>query len=620
MVSLSSPSAVEPAGANSSGRAAGETAGDDVLLIAGPGDAVIADFAAFVGRHGTRNVVVFSTADVCWRVGGRAAALPIEGFSRAALSTAGGGRRVSAAVLFIGRGLTASEQAALDAVTAAVIEDKIERVCVVSSFLAGLSDRAAAAAEARVLGRLKGSGARTVLFRPGHVLSPGSRASASLRALWFCHPLVPRRFRNCFLAGDELFAALLLELTGPPPRPGATYTLLGPNRAWRDVLRDHADRNPARRGLAAAATALSWLGVGWLAGLLFSACARLLGRHRRWTFDTLGPSSMQELLAVYNKYNYPHVKVVGYNNGAVHFGQKHPGKTVVSTARCDARATVRGEIAEFDAGVTVRRATEVLAAAGKELCVLPNYSYVCLGTSFFVPIHGSASDFSTLGDTITKVLLYDPVADRFVRADRGDPGFAEHAYNLTSPALLLRLSLRVKDKSDYFMERSRLEGPAGAEVLAILQDDRPANVELRKMRAADRAVDVCRYYTRVPQGDAGGALPFPRDSIGRLWDRLEANPVSSFLFHGFARRFLYHVELFVPPEEFATFWETHSVLPLMKMQFRYIKRDGLPHSPFQRTDCVSVDVLMWKKHKPAFDAYVKEKLHAVQFNPGKHSM
>jgi hypothetical protein len=152
-----------------------------------------------------------------------------------------------------------------------------------------------------------------------------------------------------------------------------------------------------------------------------------------------------------------------------------------------------------------------------------------------------------------------------------------------------------------------------------LQDGRPANVEVRKMRAADRAVDVYRYFTQAPEA-GGGALPFPRDSIGRLWDRLEANRVSSALFHWFARRFLYHVELFVPPEEFTTFWETHAALPLMKMQFRYVKRDGLPHSPFLRHDCVSVDLLMWKKHKPTFDAYVKEKLGAVQFNPGKHSL
>ena len=38
----------------------------------------------------------------------------------------------------------------------------------------------------------------------------------------------------------------------------------------------------------------------------------------------------------------------------------------------------------------------------RELPVLPNYSYVSLGTSYFVPIHGSASKFSTIAETIEK--------------------------------------------------------------------------------------------------------------------------------------------------------------------------------------------------------------------------
>src|SRR5262249_19194935 len=163
-------------------------------------------------------------------------------------------------------------------------EQKVERVCVVSTFRVHFGDLRAADVEARVLDRLKGSAAGTVLFRPGHVLSPHSRASAWLRALWFCYPLVPNRFTSCFVDGEELSAAPAQELTGPPPRKGATYPLLGPNRAWRDVLREHADRNPARRGLAAAATVLGLLGIGRLAGLLFSACAGPLRRFRRWNF------------------------------------------------------------------------------------------------------------------------------------------------------------------------------------------------------------------------------------------------------------------------------------------------------------------------------------------------
>src|SRR4029077_11255678 len=134
---------------------------------------------------------------------------------------------------------------------------------------------------------------------------------------------------------------------------------------------------------------------------------------RPWHVETIRPRSLAELLAIYNPYNYRHVKVVGYNNGVVHFGQRHPGKTVLSTVGCN-RVRVHQSVALCDAGVTVRQATDALRPRGQELPVLPNYSYVTLGTAFFVPIHGSASQCSTIGDTIEKVVLYDPVRDRLV--------------------------------------------------------------------------------------------------------------------------------------------------------------------------------------------------------------
>ena len=155
--------------------------------------------------------------------------------------------------------------------------------------------------------------------------------------------------------------------------------------------------------------------------------------------------------------------------------------------------------------------------------------------------------------------------------------------------------------------------------MGVFHDGQASNIEIRKARAADRAVDVRKYYTSPPAG-AADALPFPKDNLGRLWDRLEANPVSSVLFHWVVRRFIYHIELFIPPEEFPVFWETHGALPVSKIQLRYIRRDGLPHSPFRGHDCISADMSMRKKYKPAFDAYLREKFRAVQLNPGKHSV
>ena len=269
--------------------------------------------------------------------------------------------------------------------------------------------------------------------------------------------------------------------------------------------------------------------------------------------------------------------------------------------------------------MTIRQAVDVLGRAGKEFYVQPNYSFVSLGTAFFVPIHGSASEFSTLGDTIEKVLLYDPVADRFLAAVRDRPAFVEAMYDLGRDVLLLRLTLRVKDKSRYFMARETLTAPTSGNLLAALRDVRPANVEIRKSKAASATADIYRYYTSG-HANGGAAVEFPRDRVGRLWDRIETNPVSAALFHGFMRRFGYHVEMFLSPDQFAAFWDTHGRLPIAKIQLRHLKRNAAPHSPCRDHDCVSADLFMLRKHKREFEQYVRETFPAVRFNPGKHSM
>jgi hypothetical protein len=271
-----------------------------------------------------------------------------------------------------------------------------------------------------------------------------------------------------------------------------------------------------------------------------------------------------------------------------------------------------------DCGATVRKAMDFLAGAGRELPVVPNYSYVCLGTAFFVPIHGSASDFSTLADTITHVILYDPLSDRLIAADRHEPAFRDHLYDLGADVLLLRLYLQVAPKTRYFVHRQTLVGPRSEEILEALQDRQAANVEIRKSSAAGEAVTLCKYY-RDPGQSSGVALEIPRDALGRLWDRLEENPVTSFLMHALTRHFAWHVELFFTAEEFARFWESHRSLPLRKLQLRYIRRDGMPRSAFRDHDCVSVDLFMLRRHRHRFEAYLDETFTVVRANPGKHS-
>jgi hypothetical protein len=562
------------------------------LLVAGPGNPVAADYISYVERQANANVKLADTA--------------------------AGGKPVFGLVLFLTPRPSEDDRRELDGQLALADQSQCRFIGVVSTFRVHLGDKAAAAAEARVLARTKGSRARTVVFRPGYVLSSHSRASALLRRLGFLYPLVPRRFRGCCIVGDELFAAIEKECDRTDLSRPRAMTLLGPNLSWRDWLAKHRSPGIGQACLTAISMLLSLLFLGQLAGLLFTLLARLRPALRCWSFDTLRPQSIRELLELYNPYNSRRVKVVGYNNGVVHFGQRFPGKTIVSTVGCNRAASLGPDLLAADCGVTVRKAMDFLAGTGRELPVVPNYSYVCLGTAFFVPIHGSAASFSTIADTIVRAIFYDPASDQLIAATRDEPAFRERLYDLGADVLLLRLYLQVTPKSRYFVQRQTLQGARSDTILAELRDERAANVELRKSNAAGDEVTICKYY-RDPGRPTGPMLEIPRDALGRLWDRLEENPITSFLMHALTRHLAWHVELFFTDEEFARFWETHRSLPLRKIQIRYIRRDNMPKSPFRNHDCVSVDLFMFRRHRRKFEAYLAETFTVVRANPGKHS-
>jgi hypothetical protein len=605
-------------------------AAQEVLLVVSFGVRAAVDYAAYTSRTGDRHVALVADEGVRRRVDAATIrAYSLEDVSRSAEKKAREivrfsgvlGGRVAALIVFLIPWLTQRDCRLLDDLIFLAGDWQTEFIGVVSTFRVHLGDQAAMATETHVLTRLKGLGARTVVFRPGHLLCRNSPLSAHLRWLGFCYPLVPERLRSCCIDGDEVFAAIECEREkGDDHLFGGhrLYTLLGPNRPWRDLLARHGARGLWRACLTAFSALLALLCVGHLAGLILDLLARRWPALRRWNFDTLRPGSFRELLALYNPHNYRHLKVVGYNNGVNHFGHRYPGKTTVSTVACNRVARAGGGLLKADCGATVRNALDFLAGDGEELPVIPNYSYVCLGTSFFVPIHGSAADVSTVADTITRVVLYDPVRDRLIAARRNEPAFREHVYNLQADVLLLRLYLRVKPKSRYFVQRQTLEDPGSDEILSALGDSRATNVEIRKSHAASATVTVARYYND-PGETSSRLLELPRDALGRLWDRLEENPFTSFLMHALTRYFAWHVELFFTAEEFATFWESHRALPLRKLQLRYIRRDGLPHSPFRDHDCVSVDLFMLRRHRRRFESYLKATFPVVRTNPGKHS-
>jgi hypothetical protein len=592
---------------------------DEVLLIAGTRDGVIADYAAYASLVGGLRVSVISSADVCRRIKERAELHPVEEFSPSLYLEAHSHDRLAGVVIFLSRDESKRDYKLLEMATEIATAKGAACVCLVSSFRAHFGDQRAKQSEEAAINRLRRFPGRVVVFRPSRINSPRSGLSESLRKYRSLAAVVPERFKSCCVDGEELFAAFGQELKSTDSRKHRTFTLLGSNQSWKELLARKSNGHPVPTFIHRAVLLLRLLLLGQIAGLMFDFFVRWFPRLRVWNFDTLRPNSMRELLSLYNKYNYRHVKIVGYNNGVIHFGHHHPGKTILSTVSCNRVARVQGDLARFDAGSTIRQAMEMLKADGKELHVIPNYTYVSIGTTFFVPIHGSANQYCTVADTIEKVLLYDPVDDQFITGCRQDADFGRYLYNLSADVLLLQLSLRVKQKSRYYVKVQKLANLSSEQILSFFKDTRVSNVEIRKAGAASQEVKVYQYYTTPPDGDSDG-MELPRDPLGSLWDRLESNPLTSVLFHGLVRRFAYHVELFLPEDDFAVFWETHGKLPLSKIQLRYIRRDGFPNSPFREHDCVSVDLFMLKKHKRAFEAYVQSTFRAARMNPGKHSM
>jgi hypothetical protein len=571
-------------------------------LVGAFGDPIAADYADYARFHGDADVTV----------------LDLDASQTRDIDDT---LVASSAVLFLQPKLSERQALAAERLLAQAREAGARSACLVSSFRVHLGYEEAAATEVRLRDVARRLGLRATVIRHGHVISARSPLVAALRRWSALYPLVPARLRGCFVSGSALFSAIEQERAGDryPHRRSRTHTLLGPNLSWRDMLANHWRPGPLWWVYVILSWLVSLLLVGQLAACVITLLARGRPALRHLQVQTLRPRTFRELRALCSPYGYRDVKVVGYNNGVHHFGHRFPLRTVVSTVHLDRVVPHGPDCIRADCGATIRNARDFLWPQDRDLFVVPNYSYVCLGTAFFVPIHGSASDYSCVAETITRAVLYEPAKDRLIVTDHGDPAFRRYVYDTTADVVLLRLCCRVKRRGNYFLQTQEAIAPTAAELLTALCDQRAANVEVRKASTrADAPVRIHRFYLRA--SDAEAALQVPRDSIGRLWDRLEENPITSFLMHALTRRLAFHVELFFRPQQFERFWETHAGLPVKKIQLRYIRCDGFPNSPFREQACVSADMFMFRSQRAVFEEYLKDTFGSVRANPGKHSM
>lgn len=427
-------------------------------------------------------------------------------------------------------------------------------------------------------------------------------------------------------------------------------TVLGVRRSWKAAISEQCPENIPGGLEKLASTLFAWMGMSRLISLFIRLVIAMIPSLCQVHFDTLKPRSVREIISLYNRHNCRDVQLAGYNNGVNHFGWKFPDKTVVLTtglpgktqlsdiSMLDIEARLRSSVMGYksesrsansdivagthftvDAGLTLKHCIQELNKVDREFYVVPNYSWISMGTMFFVPVHGSGSQVSTLGDTIEDVLLYDGETEEFILTRRGEKLFRDAMYDTSRHRLLLRLTLRVKPKSVYSVRPETMKNPSAEDVLKVFEDPDASNVEIRKNRAASDSIDIRRYYVDSPSA-VTGALEMPRDSIGRVWDRLEETPIVSTLFHWFVRRFAFHVELILRPDEFVVFWEHHRLLPISKIQLRQMLKDGMTNSACASENCICADLFMTRGNRYVFLKFINTQLPNVRFNPGKQSV
>jgi hypothetical protein len=475
-----------------------------------------------------------------------------------------------------------------------------------------------AAVEELFAGALCRDGVKLRILRLGRVLHPSSRTAALLSCL---QATLPAAVSVSCLHLPELVEIIENEVSAGfsnHSRTGSSPVVLsipGARRSMREAVFAENSRSFGV-GWRLLTKLLRAVGFGWLLFAWLRMASLVLPKLRDRLSATISPRIRRDLVCLCNRHTRQQIQLAGCNHGVNHFGWKFPGKSVVQTTSVPGRIRVYGGQVTVDAGVTLKAVVERLAIENRELPVTPNFSWISMGTCFFVPVHGSGSRMSTLGDAIQRVLLYDWERERVFSARRGDGLFEDAMYNRHQPWLLLRMTLLTQPRTAFAMSERKLESPSADEVLEQFEDPQASHVEIRKSRAVDSSVVVRSWRVCEP---VNGVATLPRDQIGRIWDRLEETPLISSLFHWFVRTFAFHVELFLTAEEFRIFWERHGALPLSKIQLRRMRRDGMKHSACCTEDRISVDLFMLRGSRDVFCRFVSEELPRARSNPGKQS-
>lgn len=189
----------------------GRATREDVVLIAGFGNAVAVDFAVFIGQRSQSDAVVVADETIRRLVEPPARFLSMDECLRSAPEIGSEHGQVDSLIVFINTHLTRRERRELDDLLSVARRWQTRFVGIVGTFRVHLDDPGVTEVEDYVFRRASQLHAHVVVFRPGHVLSRHSGIARLLRRFAPFYPLMPKRLCSCFIEGTELFGAIETE-------------------------------------------------------------------------------------------------------------------------------------------------------------------------------------------------------------------------------------------------------------------------------------------------------------------------------------------------------------------------------------------------------------------------
>ena len=475
------------------------------------------------------------------------------------------------------------------------------------------------------------------IVRPSVVMGDQLLWDRILRKIADVYPLIPGNFTRSFVDVNEVTGTIKGIIEGGIE--SRTITLLG----QRQSLRDMAKRYSTRQGIGKI-----WLGGGIVLAALFAYL--IVGLHSRlaeaillellaaWLLGTVAlkylvpefheyfagfkyyrffPETEDEVISLCYSGNN-NIVIKGYDNKAKYYHEKLPAQythVVLEHFNKVRSLDLEKHIVSVEAGICFADLLSYLTRHNRWLANYPNYHYITAGACILCPVHGSSIQYPFIADLVQSFRYYDRRKDEVLELSRNDKEFDAITFNsdLLNQIVVLSVDLSISNRVRYRLqtEKADINQLDFVKLFESLDHDKHLEVRVNSLRNGRAYIQT---YSSIDYTNASverkGLQAIKADSIGRKWNLMRRNFVTSIMTQVFSRPYV-NFEWFFDREEFKRFWEEivaqKQTYRFFKLLIRFNSITAPTGNPYYNTVSIDVSVLntpeMLRRCKRLYEYY-----------------